>query len=66
VFNALTEGPNEATFPHAARWYKHIAEVKGLAAKYEPQSELLYFGHGEPSGDKTDTDTLTYGHAIVC
>jgi hypothetical protein len=27
---------------------------------------LLYFGHGEPSGDKTDTDTLTYGHAIVC
>ncbi|KAG0224422.1 hypothetical protein B0O80DRAFT_534357 [Mortierella sp. GBAus27b] len=33
VFNALTEGPNEAAFPHAARWYKHIAEVKGLAAK---------------------------------
>ncbi|KAF9147933.1 Translation elongation factor 1 beta [Linnemannia schmuckeri] len=33
VFNALTEGPNEAAYPHAARWYKHIAEVKGLAAK---------------------------------
>ncbi|KAK3820618.1 MAG: hypothetical protein JOS17DRAFT_756201 [Linnemannia elongata] len=33
VFNALTEGPNEAAFPHAARWYKHIAQVKGLAAK---------------------------------
>ncbi|KAG0299534.1 Translation elongation factor 1 beta [Dissophora globulifera] len=33
VFNALTEGPNEAAFPHAARWYKHIAEVKGLSAK---------------------------------
>ena len=33
VFNALTEGPNEAAFPHAARWYKHIAEVKGLATK---------------------------------
>ncbi|CAO3564379.1 unnamed protein product [Mortierella alpina] len=33
VFNALTEGPNEAAFPHAARWYKHIAEVQGLAAK---------------------------------
>ncbi|KAG0071861.1 Translation elongation factor 1 beta, partial [Podila epicladia] len=33
VFNALTEGPNEAAFPHAARWYKHVAEVKGLAAK---------------------------------
>ncbi|KAG0251422.1 Translation elongation factor 1 beta [Mortierella polycephala] len=33
VFNALTEGPNEAAYPHAARWYKHIAGVKGLAAK---------------------------------
>ncbi|KAF9350864.1 Translation elongation factor 1 beta [Mortierella sp. AD094] len=33
VFNALPEGPNEAAFPHAARWYKHIAEVKGLSAK---------------------------------
>ncbi|KAF9901676.1 Translation elongation factor 1 beta [Linnemannia zychae] len=33
VFNALTEGPNEASFPHAARWYKHIASVKGLAVK---------------------------------
>ncbi|KAG0368867.1 Translation elongation factor 1 beta [Mortierella sp. AD032] len=33
VFNALTEGPNEASFPHAARWYKHIASVQGLAAK---------------------------------
>ncbi|ORZ05901.1 hypothetical protein BCR41DRAFT_361399 [Lobosporangium transversale] len=33
VFNALTEGPNEAAYPHAARWYKHIAEVKGLATK---------------------------------
>ncbi|KAF9581961.1 Translation elongation factor 1 beta [Lunasporangiospora selenospora] len=32
LFNALTEGPSTA-FPHAARWYKHIAEVKGLAAK---------------------------------
>ncbi|KAF9174996.1 Translation elongation factor 1 beta [Mortierella sp. AD011] len=33
VFNALSEGPNEAAYPHAARWYKHIAEVKGLSAK---------------------------------
>ncbi|KAG0209696.1 Translation elongation factor 1 beta [Mortierella sp. GBA30] len=33
LFNALTEGPNETAFPHAARWYKHIAAVKGLAAK---------------------------------
>ncbi|KAG0056778.1 Translation elongation factor 1 beta [Gryganskiella cystojenkinii] len=33
VFKALTEGPNAATYPHAARWYKHIAEVKGLSAK---------------------------------
>jgi len=33
VFQALTEGPNEAAYPHAARWYKHVAEVKGLSAK---------------------------------
>jgi elongation factor 1-beta len=34
AFNALPSGPNEAAFPHAARWYKHIAAVKGLSAKY--------------------------------
>ncbi|KAG0328009.1 Translation elongation factor 1 beta, partial [Podila horticola] len=33
AFNALPSGPNEAAFPHAARWYKHIAAVKGLSAK---------------------------------
>ncbi|KAG0334007.1 Translation elongation factor 1 beta [Podila humilis] len=33
TFNALPSGPNEASFPHAARWYKHIAAVKGLTAK---------------------------------
>ncbi|KAF9371534.1 Translation elongation factor 1 beta, partial [Podila verticillata] len=33
AFNALPSGPNEASFPHAARWYKHIAAVKGLTAK---------------------------------
>ncbi|KAG0233526.1 Translation elongation factor 1 beta [Actinomortierella wolfii] len=33
LFKALPEGPNEAAYPHVARWYKHIASVKGLEAK---------------------------------
>ncbi|CAO3676780.1 unnamed protein product [Rhizopus stolonifer] len=33
VFNALTEGVSAETYPHLARWYNHIAAVKGLAAK---------------------------------
>lgn len=33
VFEALPEGPSEATYPHLARWYKHIAAVQGLTAK---------------------------------
>ncbi|KAF9306179.1 Translation elongation factor 1 beta [Mortierella antarctica] len=33
AFTALPSGPNEAAFPHAARWYKHIAAVMGLSAK---------------------------------
>ncbi|KAF9166815.1 Translation elongation factor 1 beta [Actinomortierella ambigua] len=33
LFKALSEGPNEAAYPHAARWYKHISAVKGLEAK---------------------------------
>ncbi|KAI9313109.1 hypothetical protein BX666DRAFT_1864926 [Dichotomocladium elegans] len=36
VFDALPEGPSEAEFPHLARWYKHIAAVKGLAAAAAP------------------------------
>ncbi|KAG2184766.1 hypothetical protein INT43_000679 [Umbelopsis isabellina] len=33
VFELLPEGPNAQEFPHLARWYKHIAAVKGLNAK---------------------------------
>ncbi|KAG1441217.1 hypothetical protein G6F55_013308 [Rhizopus delemar] len=33
VFNALTEGVSAETYPHLARWYSHIAAVKGLATK---------------------------------
>ncbi|CEG63092.1 Putative Elongation factor 1-beta [Rhizopus microsporus] len=33
VFNALTEGVSAEAYPHLARWYSHIAAVKGLAAK---------------------------------
>ncbi|CAO3600669.1 unnamed protein product [Absidia cylindrospora] len=33
VFEALPEGPAAATYPHLARWYKHIAAVQGLTAK---------------------------------
>ncbi|KAI8881087.1 hypothetical protein K501DRAFT_253825 [Backusella circina FSU 941] len=33
VFNALTEGPSAEAYPHLARWYAHIAAVKGLDAK---------------------------------
>jgi elongation factor 1-beta len=33
VFAALPEGPAAATYPHLARWYKHIAAVQGLTAK---------------------------------
>ncbi|KAG1139735.1 hypothetical protein G6F37_000923 [Rhizopus arrhizus] len=33
VFNALTEGVSAEAYPHLARWYSHIAAVKGLATK---------------------------------
>ncbi|KAI9266088.1 hypothetical protein BY458DRAFT_437618 [Sporodiniella umbellata] len=33
VFNALTEGVSASAHPHLARWYSHVAAVKGLAAK---------------------------------
>ncbi|KAI7899448.1 uncharacterized protein BX663DRAFT_520957 [Cokeromyces recurvatus] len=33
VFNALPEGPCAKTYPHLARWYAHIAAVKGLNTK---------------------------------
>jgi len=52
VFNALTEGPNEAAFPHAARWYKHIAQVKGLAAKGASAA---------PAAEEDDEDVDLFG-----
>ncbi|KAI9470002.1 MAG: hypothetical protein EXX96DRAFT_588385 [Benjaminiella poitrasii] len=33
VFNALPEGPSAEAYPHLARWYAHIAAVKGLNTK---------------------------------
>ncbi|KAI9497726.1 hypothetical protein BDB00DRAFT_803824 [Zychaea mexicana] len=33
VFEALSEGPAAAQYPHLARWYNHIAAVQGLTAK---------------------------------
>ncbi|KAF9954357.1 Translation elongation factor 1 beta [Modicella reniformis] len=63
VFNALTEGPNESAYPHAARWYKHIAEVKGLAAKYELElaaSQIGTFAAGAaaPAAAAEDDDDV--------
>ncbi|KAG0342782.1 Translation elongation factor 1 beta [Podila humilis] len=52
LFNALTEGPNEAAFPHAARWYKHVAEVKGLSAKA---------GAAAPAAEDDDEDVDLFG-----
>ncbi|KAI7870719.1 hypothetical protein BDF14DRAFT_1979204 [Spinellus fusiger] len=33
VFDALTEGPCPTAYPHVARWYNHIAIVKGYTIK---------------------------------
>ena len=40
VFEALSEGPSAAEYPHLARWYNHIAAVQGLSTKYV---YLLFF-----------------------
>lgn len=33
VFDALTEGPSATEYPHLARWYNHVANVKGYTTK---------------------------------
>ncbi|KAI8993391.1 hypothetical protein BDB01DRAFT_847281 [Pilobolus umbonatus] len=55
VFDALKEAPSSETFPHLARWYSHIAAVKGLAAKTpapaaaeeEDEDDIDLFGSDE-------------------
>ncbi|KAG1054233.1 hypothetical protein G6F43_003743 [Rhizopus delemar] len=55
VFNALTEGVSAETYPHLARWYSHIAAVKGLATKEaaapaaaaEDEDDIDLFGSDE-------------------
>ncbi|KAI8371594.1 uncharacterized protein BYT42DRAFT_74328 [Radiomyces spectabilis] len=33
VFDSLPEGPSPSAYPHLARWYNHIAAVKGYTVK---------------------------------
>ncbi|KAG0781277.1 hypothetical protein G6F21_011726 [Rhizopus arrhizus] len=53
VFNALTEGVSAEAYPHLARWYSHIAAVKGLATKEaaapaaEDEDDIDLFGSDE-------------------
>lgn len=45
-FNAIDSVPDAAQYPHAARWYKHIAsyeaELSGLAG--DPSTSYKYYG----------------------
>lgn len=50
VYNAITTAPDAAEYPHAARWYKHIASHQG-------EFETL-------AGDKS-TDISQYGPEVT-
>ncbi|ORE21998.1 hypothetical protein BCV71DRAFT_172673 [Rhizopus microsporus] len=59
VFNALTEGVSAEAYPHLARWYSHIAAVKGAApaaapaaAAAEDEDDIDLFGSDDEEVDE--------------
>ncbi|KAL2757538.1 hypothetical protein ACRALDRAFT_1060882 [Sodiomyces alcalophilus JCM 7366] len=53
VYKALTSSPNEEKYPHAARWYKHIATYEGDFATLPGDATKPYSVYGPESGEAT-------------
>ncbi|KAG0740963.1 hypothetical protein G6F22_019991 [Rhizopus arrhizus] len=70
VFNALTEGVSAEAYPHLARWYSHIAAVKGLATKEaaapaaaaEEEEDIDLFGSDEEEDAEAERIKAQHHH----
>ena len=73
TFNGLKESPDAAKYPHAARWYKHIASYKDEFATLSGDSSKPYTVYGPevaevtlnpakaPAAEEDDDDVDLFG-----
>lgn len=53
TFKALTSSPNEEKYPHAARWYKHIASYESQFATLPGDASAPYTTYGPETAEVT-------------
>ncbi|KAI0872084.1 hypothetical protein GGS24DRAFT_468772 [Hypoxylon argillaceum] len=54
VFKAIKSAPDAAKYPHAARWYKHIASFEDEFASLSGDASKPYTAYGPDSAETTE------------
>lgn len=57
-FKALASAPDEGKYPHAARWYKHVASYEGEFNTLVGDASKPYTAYG-PAADDDDDDLFS-------
>ncbi|KAI0442131.1 hypothetical protein F4803DRAFT_384895 [Xylaria telfairii] len=55
VFKAIKSAPDAARYPHAARWYKHIASFEDEFATLSGDASKPYTAYGPDEAEATET-----------
>ncbi|KAI0404785.1 hypothetical protein F4802DRAFT_597722 [Xylaria palmicola] len=55
VFKAIKSAPDSAKYPHAARWYKHIASFEDEFATLSGDASKPYTAYGPDEAEATET-----------
>ncbi|KAI9032758.1 hypothetical protein CLU79DRAFT_715037 [Phycomyces nitens] len=61
VFEALPEGPSPNAFPHLARWYNHIAIVKGYTIKAAVEGSVAAHAKEVVAAEEDEDDIDLFG-----
>ena len=64
VFDAMKKAPSKADYPHAARWYAHIASFEASGRKQFPKASkdaASYAAGGAPAAADDDDDVDLFG-----
>ncbi|GAW22873.1 hypothetical protein ANO14919_124190 [Xylariales sp. No.14919] len=57
VYKAIKSAPDSAKYPHAARWYKHIASFEDEFATLSGDASKPYTAYGPDEAETTETPT---------
>ncbi|KAI1734758.1 hypothetical protein F4680DRAFT_437320 [Xylaria scruposa] len=57
VYKAIKSAPDAARYPHAARWYKHIASFEDQFTTLPGDGSKAYTSYGPDEAEPTETST---------